>query len=139
LTLLALGVLPISMLIIAWIGLKLRKQSGIIQAKMADITTILQEVISGVKIVKAFGMEKYENNKFMKETNNFFRLMLKIVRVRNVSSPVTEILSTTVGVVIIYFGGLLVLNEQTLSASEFMGFSFFNFSINAPYKRVKQR
>ena len=136
LTLLAIVVLPFSMLIIAWIGLKLRKQSGIIQAKMADITTILQEVISGVKIVKAFGMEKYENNKFMRETNNFFRLMLRIVRVRNVSSPITEVLSTTVGVVIIYFGGLLVLNEQTLSASEFMGFLFSIFQLMPPIKEL---
>lgn len=136
LTLLALGVLPFSMLIIAWIGLKLRKQSGIIQAKMADITTILQEVISGVKIVKAFGMEKYENKKFTKETNNFFKLMLRIVRVRNASSPITEILSTTVGVVIIYFGGLLVLQAQTLSASEFMGFLFAIFQLMPPIKEL---
>ncbi len=136
LTLLALGVLPFSMLIIAWIGLKLRKQSGIIQAKMADITTILQEVISGVKIVKAFGMEKYENKKFTKETNDFFKLMLRIVRVRNASSPITEILSTTVGVVIIYFGGLLVLQAQTLSASEFMGFLFAIFQLMPPIKEL---
>ena len=136
LTMLALEVRPFSMIIIAWIGLKLRKQSGIIQAKMADITTILQEVISGVKIVKAFGMEKYENNKFMKETNNFFKLMLRIVRVRNVSSPITEVLSTTVGVVIIYFGGLLVLKEQTLSASEFMGFLFAIFQLMPPIKEL---
>ena len=136
LTMLALIVLPFSMIIIAWIGLKLRKQSGIIQSKMADITTILQEVISGVKIVKAFGMEKYENNKFMKETNNFFKLMLRIVRVRNVSSPITEVLSTTVGVVIIYFGGLLVLKEQTLSASEFMGFLFAIFQLMPPIKEL---
>jgi len=136
LTLLAIVVLPFSMLIITWIGLKLRKQSGIIQAKMADITTILQEVISGVKIVKAFGMEKYENKKFMNETNNFFRLMLKIVRVRNSSSPITEVLSTTVGVVIIYFGGLLVLKEHTLSASQFMGFLFAIFQMMPPIKEL---
>jgi len=136
LTLLAIVVLPFSMLIITWIGLKLRKQSGIIQAKMADITTILQEVISGVKIVKAFGMEKYENKKFMKETNNFFRLMLKIVRVRNSSSPITEVLSTTVGVLIIYFGGLLVLTEHTLSASQFMGFLFAIFQMMPPIKEL---
>lgn len=136
LTLLALGILPVSMLIIGWIGIKLRKQSGIIQAKMADITTILQEVISGVKIVKAFGMEKYENKKFEKETNNFFRLMLKIVRVRNASSPITEVLSTTVGVVIIYFGGLLVLKEHTLSAAEFMGFLFAIFQMMPPIKEL---
>lgn len=136
LTLLALVILPVSMLIIGWIGLKLRKQSYFIQDKMADITSILQETISGVKIVKAFGMEKYENKKFMRETQNFFKLMLKIVRVRNASSPITEILSTGVGVVIIYFGGLLVLKDQTLSASEFMGFLFAIFQLMPPIKEL---
>ena len=72
----------------------------------------------------------------MKETNNFFKLMLRIVRVRNVSSPITEVLSTTVGVVIIYFGGLLVLKEQTLSASEFMGFLFAIFQLMPPIKEL---
>ena len=136
LTLLALIILPFSMLIITWIGLKLRKQSYVIQQKMGDITSILQETISGVKIVKAFGMEKYENKKFMDETKNFFRLMLKIVRVRNTSSPITEILSTAVGVIIIYFGGLLVLKEQSLSASEFMGFLFAIFQLMPPIKEL---
>ncbi len=112
LTVLAFVILPFSMLIIAWIGLKLRKHSSIIQAKMADITSILQETISGVKIVKAFGMEKYENKKFAAETFSFFRMMLKIVRIRNASSPITEFLSVIVGVVIIYYGGVLVLQQQ---------------------------
>ncbi|HKI79695.1 MAG TPA: ABC transporter ATP-binding protein [Ignavibacteriaceae bacterium] len=136
LTLLALVILPFSMFIITWIGLKLRKQSYLIQGKMADITSILQETISGVKIVKAFGMEKYENKKFMDETWNFFKLMLRIVRVRNASSPITEVLSTAVGVVIIYFGGLLVLKDQSLSASEFMGFLFAIFQLMPPIKEL---
>ena len=136
LTLLALVILPFSMFAITWIGLKLRKQSYYVQEKMADITSILQETISGVKIVKAFGMEKYENKKFMDETKNFFKIMLKIVRVRNVSSPVTEILSTAVGVIIIYFGGLLVLKDQSLTASEFMGFLFAIFQLMPPIKEL---
>jgi len=81
-------------------------------------------------------MEKYENNKFMTETHNFFKLMLRIVRVRNASSPITEILSTGVGVVIIYFGGLLVLKEHTLTASEFMGFLFAIFQMMPPIKEL---
>ncbi len=136
LTLFAVLILPFSMIIIAWIGLKLRKQSGIIQAKMADITTILQETISGVKIVKAFGMEKYENSKFGKETHNFFNMILKIVRIRNVSSPITEFLSVVVGVLIIYYGGVLVLVDGTLKASEFMGFLFAIFQLMPPIKEL---
>lgn len=136
LTLLAFIVLPFSMLIIAWIGLKLRRYSSLIQAKMADITSILQETISGVKIVKAFGMEEYENRKFKGETKNFFKMILKIVRIRNSSSPITELLSVIVGVVIIYYGGVLVLQENVLKASEFLGFLFAIFQLMPPIKEL---
>ncbi len=136
LTLLAFIVLPFSMLIIAGIGLKLRKYSTAIQAKMADITSILQETISGVKIVKAFGMEDYENNKFKKETYRYFRMMLRIVRIRNSSSPITEFLSVIVGAVIIYYGGVLVLQSHTLKASEFMGFLLAIFQTMPPIKEL---
>lgn len=140
LTLLAVIILPFSMFIIAWIGVKLRKQSSIIQAKMADITSILQETISGVKIVKSFGMENYENKKFVKETKNYFKLMLRIVRVRNLSSPITEFLSVIVGVIIIYYGGTLVLQQGSaadgLKASEFMGFLIAIFQLMPPIKEL---
>jgi subfamily B ATP-binding cassette protein MsbA len=136
LTLLALVVLPFSMLIIWWIGVKLRRQSGFIQSKMADITSILQETISGVKIVKSFGMENYENKKFFMETKNYFKLILKIVRVRNLSSPLTEFLSVIIGVLIIYYGGVLVLQESTLKASEFLGFLFAIFQLMPPIKEL---
>lgn len=136
LTLMALVVLPLSMLIIWWIGVKLRKQSARIQAKMADITSILQETISGVKIVKAFGMEDYENKKFFRETNNYFKMILRIVRARNLSSPLTEFLSVVIGVFIIYYGGVLVLKEHTLKASEFLGFLFAIFQMMPPIKEL---
>jgi subfamily B ATP-binding cassette protein MsbA len=118
LTLFSFVILPVSIGIIGWIGLKLRKQSGILQSKMADITNILQETISGVKIVKAFGMEDYENRKFKKETYKFFKLSLRMVRVRNAAAPITEFLSVIVGVVIIFYGGQLVLLEESMRASE---------------------
>lgn len=136
LTLISFVVLPFTMLIIAWIGIKLRKYSTRIQEKMADITSVLQETISGVKIVKAFGMEEYENKKFMGETKAFLRLILRVVRIRNASSPITEILSVVVGVVIIYYGGIQVLNEKTLSASEFLGFLFAIFQLMPPIKEL---
>ncbi len=136
LTLLAFIILPFSMFIITWIGIKLRKHSAKIQAKMADITSILQETISGVKIVKAFGMENYENKKFTEETNNFFKMMLRIVRIRNASSPITETLSVLVGAVIIYYGGVLVLQYNALKASEFLGFLFAIFQLMPPIKEL---
>ncbi len=136
LTLLALTILPFSMLIITFIGKRLRKHSSLIQAKMADITSILQETISGVKIVKAFGMESYENLKFMKETKSYFKLMLRIVRIRNAASPITEFLSVVVGVIIIYYGSVLVLQNNVLKASEFLGFLFAIFQLMPPIKEL---
>ena len=136
LTILAIIIVPLSTLIIVWIGKKLRRQTSILQSKLADITSVLQESISGVKVVKAFGMERFENKKFMTETNNYFKMALKIVRTRNSSSPITEIISVLIGAIIIYYGGLLVLKEGTLSASQFMGFLFAIFQMMPPIKEL---
>jgi subfamily B ATP-binding cassette protein MsbA len=136
LTILAVLIVPLSTFVIVWIGQKLRQQSTVLQSKLADITSVLQESISGVKVVKAFGMEKYENKKFMQETTSYFKLALKIVRTRNSSSPITEILSVIIGAIIIYFGGLLVLVENTISASQFMGFLIAIFQMMPPIKAL---
>ena len=136
LSLFAFIIVPIASLIIAWIGNKLKKQTRILQTKLADITSILQETISGVKIVKAFGMEHFENQRFMNETKSYFKLVLKTVRIRNLSSPITEILSVIIGAVIIYYGGILVLVDRTLNASEFLGFLFAIFQMMPPIKEL---
>jgi ATP-binding cassette, subfamily B, bacterial MsbA len=136
LTLFSLLVLPISAGIIAYVGLLLRKQSGILQEEMSEITTTLHETITGVKIVKAFGMEEYENKKFLKQTNNFFRLILRMVRIRNSAPHITEVLSVIVGATMIYFGGQLVLVDKTLKASEFLAFLFAIFQMMPPIKEL---
>jgi subfamily B ATP-binding cassette protein MsbA len=136
LTLFSIVVIPLSSIVIAKIGEILRKQSSFLQEKMSELTTILHETISGVKIVKAFGMEDYENDKFKKQTDNLRRQALKMVRIRNVSSPVTELLSVVVGAAMIYYGGHLVLEEGALKASEFLGFLFAIFSLMTPIKEL---
>ncbi|MHB8929086.1 MAG: ABC transporter ATP-binding protein [Melioribacteraceae bacterium] len=136
LTLFSLLVLPFTIGIISWIGLILRKQSGQLQEKMADITTTLHETITGVKIVKAFGMENYENKKFKTQTQSFFKLVLKMARVRNIASPLTEFLSVVVGGAMIYYGGELVLVDKTLNASEFIVFLLAIFQMMPPIKEL---
>jgi subfamily B ATP-binding cassette protein MsbA len=136
LTLFSLIVLPFSLIVISYIGLIIRKQSGLLQQKIADLTNRLHETITGIKIVKAFGMEEYENRKFEEETEGFFRLSLKITRIRNISSPTTEFLSVIVGVVIIYFGAQLVLVDKSITASQFIGFLFAIFQLMPPVKEL---
>lgn len=136
LTLFSLLIVPLSIGIIGWIGSLLRKQSYLLQKQLGSITTQLHETISGVKIVKAFGMEDYENKRFMIETQNYFKIILKKVRIRNIASPTTEIIAVILGAVIIYYGGRLVLIEQEIKASEFMGFLFAIFQMMPPMKQM---
>ncbi|MBI4546848.1 MAG: ABC transporter ATP-binding protein [Ignavibacteriae bacterium] len=136
LTLLSLVVFPFALLIIGWIALKLHKERGLSQALLGDITSVLQETISGVKVVKAFGMEEFENKKFAKTTWQYFCSLLKIIRTRNLSSPTTEILSVAAGAVIIWYGGTQVLLEQSLNASQFLGFLIIIFQTMPPVKEL---
>ncbi len=122
LTLFSLVILPFSIIAIAYIGMKLRKQSYILQKNMGGIASLLHETIVGSKIVKGFGMEEYENQKFMEQTQRIFKLNLKKVRTRNFASPSTEIIAVIVGAFIIYYGGQLVLVSEEIRASEFVTF-----------------
>ncbi|MBN2410368.1 ABC transporter ATP-binding protein [candidate division KSB1 bacterium] len=136
LTLIAMVVAPFSLVIIGWISLKLRKQSKISQEKMANVTSVLQESISGVRIVKAFAMENFEIKKFKHETQQFFKVLLRITRTRNLSSPLTEFLGTSVAVGILWFGGDMVLKGQLLTPDEFIFFLLLIFSIMQPVKEL---
>lgn len=136
LTLIAFLVTPFALVIISRIGMKLYKESDTSQRRMADITSVLQETISGMKIVRAFGMEDFEIGRFENHTKRYFRSLLKITQIRNLASPITEFLSVLAGGVIIYYGGMQVLQSGALSPSEFMGFLFAIFQIMPPAKEL---
>jgi subfamily B ATP-binding cassette protein MsbA len=61
LTLISFVVFPLALLVIAYVGRRVHIESGMVQERIASITSVLQETISGVKVVKAFGMEEFEN------------------------------------------------------------------------------
>lgn len=136
LTLFAFLTVPFSLLVIMTVGKALRRYSKKLQEKIADITTILEETISGVKIVKAFGTEQFETNKFLKETKTYSKIVLKMVRVRNIASPFSEFIGAGIAAVAIFYGGHLVLIEKSLSASAFLGFLFAIFSMQRPIKEL---
>jgi subfamily B ATP-binding cassette protein MsbA len=136
LTLISLLVLPFALYFISKLGLRLHKESRISQERMADITSVLQETISGVKVVKAFGMEEFENKKFQTQTWRYFKSLLKITRIKNLASPITEFLSVVAGVVIIWYGGMQVLELGTMRASEFLTFLIAIFQIMPPVKEL---
>ncbi len=136
LTLIALVVAPISMVIIGWIGLKLKKESTISQERMANLTSLLQETVAGQRVVKAFAMEDFEVRKFGAEAHRYYETLLRITRTRNLASPLTEFLGTMIAVGILWFGGQQVLAGRMLSPQEFMGFLVIVFSLMQPVKEL---
>jgi len=136
LTIFALLIVPFSILIIAGIGSFLRKLSLRLQQKLGTIVSILHETLAGIKIVKAFGMEDFENKKFREENQNFFKIVIKLVRIRNISSPATEIVAVMLGAAIIFYGGQLVLVQHEIKASEFMVFIFAIFQMMPSLKKM---
>jgi subfamily B ATP-binding cassette protein MsbA len=135
LTLIAFIVFPVVLLVIAGVGRRVHKESGLAQERIADLTSVLHETISGVKVVKAFGMEEFENRKFSRESNSYFRTILRVTNIRNLASPTTEFLSAAAGGVIIWYGGLQVLGKS-MEGSEFLGFLFAMFQLMPPIKEL---
>jgi subfamily B ATP-binding cassette protein MsbA len=136
LTLVVLTVLPFSLFIISKIGQKLRKYSARSLEKMGDITSILLETFTGIRVVKAFSMEKVEIGRFMRETRRYLKTMLKMVRVRSLSGPINEFLGTAAGVVVLWYGGQQVLRGEIMGPEEFMTYVIAIFLLMQPIKSL---
>jgi len=138
LTLMAVVLLPISLLGIVKIGQKLRKYSHRQQEQMAQLTAVLQETVYGIRVIKAFAMERFENRKYLRESRRLFSAIFKIHRVSRISAPLAEQLSVVVGLFLLWYGGRLVFVEQSLSPGFFMMFLFLIFSLVHPIKELGQ-
>jgi len=139
LTLLALVVLPIVFWFIWFIGKKLRKYSERSQEKMADVNSVLEESVTNVRVVKAFAMEKFELKKFYNATNEYFRSLLRMARIRHLASPINDFLSTGAAVLILLVAGTKIIGGSgEMSASDFMTFIFAMFAMIRPVKSLSQ-
>ncbi len=112
LTLLTIVLVPLNIFLIAVISRKLRKGSMRAQERMADMTSVLQETISGVRVVKAFGMERFEQMKFGDFNRRYLGEYIKMRKFAELASPSSETLGIMASVVILWYGGRLVLSQQ---------------------------
>jgi len=137
LAILCLIILPVAFLPIAKFGGKIRRRGTRVQEWRAEVNTILQETISGVRIVKAFGMEEYEKDRYREASNQVFRSFMRIWRVDALTSPVLEVLGG-IGILIAFgVGGFLVINKS-LTPGAFMAFLGALGSLYQPVKRIGQ-
>ena len=115
----AILVLPLALYPLVWFGRKLRKYGRRNQAKLADISVVLQEVFSGIRVVKAFATERYEARRFDEENERLARLYLKQASVSELSSPVMELIGAVGIGLVIWFGGREVISGETTAGTFF--------------------
>ncbi len=139
LTLFVLVVLPVTGLIIGRIAKVLRKESKVGQNKFASLLSIVEETISGLRIIKAFNAIGYTDNKFKERNKDYSKLLLKIYRRRDLSSPLSEFMSSLVIVVVLWFGGKMVLADSpVLKAADFITYIVAFSQIIPPSKSFVQ-
>ncbi|MBP1711116.1 MAG: phospholipid-lipopolysaccharide transporter, partial [Deltaproteobacteria bacterium] len=110
LALIAMVVFPLTAYPVAHFGKKMRKVTTASQITMGALTSLLQETISGTRIVKAFGMEKYESKRFGVENERLFSLVMKTISVNAISSPLMEFLGGLGIAAVIFYGGYSVVH-----------------------------
>ncbi|MGB9745646.1 MAG: ABC transporter ATP-binding protein [Bacteroidales bacterium] len=121
LTLFVLILLPISGLIIGRIGRTLRRNSARVQKSMGSLLSIIEEAIGGLRIIKAFNAEEKTNEKFFQTNDHYTRLMIKNWRRRDLASPLSEFLGVAILILVMWYGGTLVLGQKSeLSSAEFI-------------------
>ncbi len=126
---------PPAIYLIVRLGKKLRRIARKTQSKMADLYSILQETVSGIKIVKAFGMENYEIKKFSRENKQYYNIIMRSVRVEALTGPLMEFIGVIGLTIIVWFGGRDVING-VWTAGSFFAFMGAVFSTYNPVRNL---
>ena len=138
LTLFSVVIIPIIGWFMGWIGRKLKAQSVRAQALWSDTMSVVEETLGGLRIIKAFCAEDKMRDKFDR-INSTYRHDIMWVNIRqNIGHPLSEFLGTCMIVVVLWFGGVLVLNNQTLSGPTFIYYMVILYSIIQPLKEVSK-
>uniref|UniRef100_A0A7C4RQJ1 Lipid A export permease/ATP-binding protein MsbA n=1 Tax=Desulfatirhabdium butyrativorans TaxID=340467 RepID=A0A7C4RQJ1_9BACT len=135
LALYALLILPVAFYPVVQFGRRVRRVSTGCQEAMAEMNAFLHETFAGNKIVKAFGMETYEKERFHRKTFDLYRLEMKAVLVRALSSPVMEFLAGLGIAFIIWYGGYRVISG-TSTAGTFFSFMAAVLMLYDPVKKL---
>ena len=136
LALIALLIIPVSGIIIFGISHSIRRRSTRSQAQLAGMTSMIAETIGSMRIVKAFATKGFEINRFAKETQKYYKLMLRRDRLRFVSSPVSETFGATIAALLLWVGARDVLVIESISSEDFLRFILLLFSLFQPIKNL---
>jgi subfamily B ATP-binding cassette protein MsbA len=135
LAIIAMIVFPLTIYPISLLGKRMRSVATSTQITMGTLSSLLQETISGTRIVKAFGMEKYENERFAAENERLFKLNMKAVSVNAISHPLMEFLGGLGIAAVIFYGGYNVVQGNSTPGT-FFSFLAALLMLYEPVKRL---
>lgn len=138
LTLFVILFIPISGFIISIIGKKLRKDSKEVQQQQSNFLSMIDETISGQKVIKSFLSESYFNQKFYSINEMLYRFSNKVINRKNLAGPFSEFMGILVIGVLLWFGGKMVLINQTISGTTFIVFMGLAYNILTPAKNLSK-
>lgn len=137
LALLTVIIVPVNILMISVIGGKLRKRSRRAQERMSDMTSVIQETVSGIRVVKAFRMEEREKRKFDLFSARYLMEYLRMRKYAELASPGSEMLALVASVIIIWYGGRLVISGE-ISASYLIMFIVAMLWVVGPVRNLSK-
>lgn len=139
LTLFTICVIPVLGWVMGSIGRKLKAKSLVAQQKLGETTSQMEETLGGLRIIKAFIAEKKMSARFMKCSNELRSATMKVTMRQALAHPVSEFLGTAVIVIVLWFGGTLILGENSpISAAEFIYYLTILYSIINPLKELSK-
>jgi subfamily B ATP-binding cassette protein MsbA len=135
LTLIAFSTSILSIVIIRLLTRSIKRYSARLQGQLGDITSRLQETFQNIRIIKGYAAERYEVERFQRDTAGYVRTAMKHSATTNMMSPISEVFAITALAVVLFYGGLQVL-EGRMRADELFSFLFLLFAIMQPITTV---
>ena len=130
--------IPFSGFIISFIGKTLKKKSLLVQKEQAELTSITEETINGIKIIKSFLAEKFFISKFEVTNSRFLNFSNKLINRQNIAAPLSEFLGILVIGVLLWYGGKLVLIEMELKPAAFITYMGLAYGVLTPAKSISK-
>ena len=128
--------IPVLGLVIGRITKSLKRHSEEVSRKNGESFSIIDETLGGLRVIKAFNIEKLLRNKYFTTSRELLEAKNKISYRRDMASPLSEVLGVLLFTVVLYYGGRLVLRGQLIEASAFLGFLGIFFNIINPAKAL---
>ena len=138
LTLFTIIFVPLMGWFMGFIGRKLKQNSVKAQALWSDTMSVVEETLGGLRIIKAFNAEKKMNDKYDRINSEYRENILWVNTRQQLAHPMSEFLGTVMIIVVLWFGGVLVLNNATISGSTFIYYLVILYSIINPLKEFSK-